>query len=230
MRQAGEIVRDADRDQTPESDEEAALLHQVGFARLPDGVGNRGHRGMHGEPPGLDVLPDSEQDADAADGEAGTQHRQSGDLAAEQGEGNGMQVGELEIGFAGAGGGGRTKQRGGERGPPPQREMHHGRLDLQGLEAREGKAAARGTARPRAGSRRRAAEVLLFRLGATKPEYSGLQLAIAETTPKGRLRMSLSAKYPAGSAPGTRGDRAPAPRSRHPPRGGRRRPAPPGAW
>ena len=55
-----EIEKHAGGDQQPEDGEEFALLEQIGFAGLPDGVGDVGHGLMHRQRLGLPVLHQAE--------------------------------------------------------------------------------------------------------------------------------------------------------------------------
>jgi len=88
-------------DESPESDEKFPLLGEVGFARFPNDLGDGGHRRVHGQAFGLYVLPEAERAAEGAHDESCHQHDRASDIAAEELERDGVEVGDLDIRFAG---------------------------------------------------------------------------------------------------------------------------------
>ena len=56
-------------DQHPEQHEEFSLLRQIGFARLPNHVGDAAHRLVNRQRPATHKFPSTEQRANRADGQ-----------------------------------------------------------------------------------------------------------------------------------------------------------------
>ncbi len=111
-----EIVYHAGRDQDPKDREKFALREEVGFAGLPDDMGDVGHAFMHGEGLGLFVLHQAERRPNGAD-ENSEVHQSRAANATQAGEVHLRQIRDMNISFAG-----ESPGRAAENGQQRQRQ------------------------------------------------------------------------------------------------------------